>query len=255
MSEINRRSFLRTAASGLTMAAKGETMRGTVHSASEWIFESGKHYDDPFNQTDLDLLITGPDGLQVRVPAFWSGTQEWRARFAPPKSGRYTWQTACTDASNRDLHGRTGVFDVQTATGESKFLQHGPIRVAAGKRHFEHTDGAPFFWLADTWWMGFCKRLSWPDDFQLLTADRVKKGFSAVQIVAGLYPDMPQFDPRGANEAGFPWESDYTRINPAYFDMADLRVRWLSQNGLAPCIVGCWGYYLPILGVPRVKKH
>ena len=24
---------------------------------------------------------------------------------------------------------------------------------------------------------------------------------------------MPGFDPRGANEAGFPWEKDYARIN------------------------------------------
>lgn len=256
MSEMNRRSFLWTAASGLAMRpAGGETMHGTVYSASEWIFQSGKHYDDPFNQTGLDLLVTGPDGAETRVPAFWSGAQEWRTRFAPPNAGRYTWRTICSDNSNRELHGRTGSFEVEAASGKSALLQHGPIRVGSDKRRFEHADGAPFFWLGDTWWMGFCKRLSWPDDFQLLTADRVRKGFTAVQIVAGLYPDMPQFDPRGANEAGYPWERDYARVNPAYFDMADLRVRWLAQNALVPCIVGCWGYYLPILGVPRVKKH
>jgi len=66
---------------------------------------------------------------------------------------------------------------------------------------------------------------------------------------------MPQFDPRGANEAGFPWEPEYTRINPAYFDMADLRIQHLVDRGLAPCIVGCWGYYLPILGMARMKRH
>jgi hypothetical protein len=76
-----------------------------------------------------------------------------------------------------------------------------------------------------------------------------------VQIVAGLYPDMPGFDPRGANEAGFPWEPDYTRINPAYFDQADLRIAWLARAGLAPCIVGSWGYYLPILGLRKIKQH
>jgi hypothetical protein len=41
----------------------------------------------------------------------------------------------------------------------------------------------------------------------------------------GLYPDMFPFDPRGANEAGFPWEADYARIRPAYFDAADARLR------------------------------
>jgi hypothetical protein len=40
----------------------------------------------------------------------------------------------------------------------------------------------------------------------MLAEDRKRKGFNVVQIVAGLYPDMHPFDPRGANEAGFPWE-------------------------------------------------
>jgi hypothetical protein len=96
---------------------------------------------------------------------------------------------------------------------------------------------APFLWLGDTWWMGLCKRLSWSEDFQLLTADRVDKGFRVIQIVAGLYPDMPGFDECGANEAGFPWEEDYARVNPSYFDMADLRIQWLVRSGLVPCVV------------------
>ena len=103
--------------------------------------------------------------------------------------------------------------------------------------------------------MGLVKRLRWPEDFQLLAADRQRKGFTVVQIVAGLYPDMPERDPRGANEAGFPYDEGYTTINPAYFDRADLRIRHLVESGLAPCIVGCWGYYLPILGVEKMKRH
>ncbi len=103
--------------------------------------------------------------------------------------------------------------------------------------------------------MGLCQRFQWPADFQQLTADRVTKGFTVVQIVAGLYPDMPAFDPRGANEAGFPWENDYGHINPAYFDMADLRIQHLVSRGLAPCIVGCWGYFLHFMGVSKMKRH
>src|SRR5579875_49517 len=122
------------------------------------------------------------------------------------------------------------------------------VRVASDQRYFEHTDGTHFLWLGDTWWMGLCHRLRWPEDFQKLAADRASKGFTVVQIVAGLYPDMPPFDPRGANEAGFPWEENYARINPHYFDMADLRIRELVDRGLAPCIVGCWGYFMIFMG-------
>ena len=80
------------------------------------------------------------------------------------------------------------------------------------------------------------------EDFQELAADRVAKGFSLIQIVAGLYPDMEPFDERGANEAGFPWDREFTRINPAYFDLADLR---LAHRGAVrvwfPCIFGLLG--------------
>jgi hypothetical protein len=68
--------------------------------------------------------------------------------------------------------------------------------VADDLRHFAYADGSPFFWLGDTWWMGLTKRLTWPEDFQQLTADRRAKGFTVIQIVAGLYPDMPAFDER-----------------------------------------------------------
>jgi hypothetical protein len=103
--------------------------------------------------------------------------------------------------------------------------------------------------------MGFTRRLRWPADFQELTADRVAKGFTVIQIIAGLYPDMAPFDERGANEAGFPWTSDFSRINPAYFDMADLRIAHLVRSGLVPCIVGSWGYFMGFAGASVLKKH
>lgn len=228
---------------------------GTVNTASEFEFTSSATYSDPFNQTELDVVFTGPGGRTMRVPAFWSGGNEWRARFAPPEAGEYTFQTVCADTSNAGLHGRAGALIAQPYTGENALLARGFPQVAPDKRHFQHADGSPFFWLGDTWWMGLCKRLSWPDGFQMLAADRVAKGFSVIQIVAGLYPDMPWRDPRGANEAGYPWTENFERINPAYFDMADLRIRWLVKSGLAPCIVACWGYFLPWMGVDKLKQH
>ena len=247
--------------------------------ATEWSYGTAKSYADPFNDVTLDVVVAGPDGEEMRVPAFWAGGGTWRVRFASPKVGRHTFRTVCSDADNADLHGREGELEVAPYEGDNPLLQHGPLRVSANRRYLEHLDGTPFLWLADTWWMGLCRRLGWPGDFQRLTADRVAKGFSVVQIVAGLYPDMGAFDERGANEAGFPWEgdrplssgglwegdrplssgglspSDYARVNPRYFDMADLRIAWLVEQGLVPCVVGCWGYHLPWLGIERMKQH
>jgi hypothetical protein len=230
-------------------------LHATQYNVIEWSLTSDKGYGDPFNEVDVDVVVEGPDGRELRVPAFWAGEQTWRVRFAPPSAGTYRYRSECTDTSNPQLHGQTGELEVATYAGDNAALSHGKLRIADGARHLEHEDGTPFFWLGDTWWMALCRRLRWPGDLRALVADRVAKGFSVVQIVAGLYPDMPAFDQRGANEAGFPWERDYARINPSYFDMADLRIDWLAQSGLVTCIVGAWGYHLQWLGKDRMRQH
>ncbi|PYV23627.1 MAG: hypothetical protein DMG24_13485 [Acidobacteria bacterium] len=231
------------------------TRYGVVRCVAEWAYTSGKAYRDPFNDFELSVIFTDPKGVEQSVPAFWAGDQLWRIRYSPAFPGRYTYRTVSTDTSNPDLHGRRGIMEVAAYSGDNPLRTHGPIRVASDHLHFEHADGTPFFWLGDTWWMGLCHRLRWPEDFQMLAADRVKKGFTVVQIVAGLYPDMPAFDPRGANEAGYPWERDYSRINPHYFDMADARIQELAERGLVPCVVACWGYFLKFMGAAKLKQH
>ena len=228
----------------------------TVHNqVCEIAFRSSEGHADPFNSVELDVVFTDDAGHEWKVPAFWAGGNAWRVRFAPPAPGRYPWQSTCSDPSDTGLHGRSGELEAAAYGGDSPLHGHGPIKVSDDGCRFEHADGTPFFWLGDTWWMGLCKRWSWPDDFQLMTRDRVDKGFSVIQIVAGLYPDMPAFDERGANEAGFPWEQDFARINPAYFDMADRRIQCLVDAGLMPCIVGCWAYFLAWMGMEKMLKH
>jgi Protein of unknown function (DUF4038)/Domain of unknown function (DUF5060) len=253
---ITRRSFA-TALGSMALAGRAQSQArfATAGQVTEFSFTSSKTYADPFNDVQLDVTFSGPSGSEHRVPTFWGSEQTWRVRYAPASPGRYRYKTVANDAGNSDLHSRSGVLEVGPYDGNNALEREGGIRVAADRRHFEHASGKPFFWLGDTWWMGLTKRLHWPDEFQALTTDRVNKGFTMVQIIAGLYPDMPPFDERGANEAGFPWEKDYTRINPAYFDMADLRIQHLVNRGIVPCIVGCWGYFLPLMGVPKMKQH
>ena len=193
------------------------------NAVCEWGYTSAQMHPDPFNEIEVDVVFSSPEEKVFKVPAYWAGGQEWRIRFAAPTAGTYTYESVCSDPSDQGLHGQSGTLTVGPDDGGNDLLAHGRLQVSASRRYLEHQDGTPFFWLADTWWMGLCQRLRWPEEFQLLTEDRVRKGFSVVQTVAGLYPDMPAFDERGANEAGFPWEKDYGKILPAYFDMADLR--------------------------------
>jgi hypothetical protein len=243
--------------SGATLlAGTGEPSLTTdANVMVEVAFASGRTYADPFNQVTLDVIFTEPQGAELRVPAFWAGGNVWKARYASPVTGVHRFRSECSEPQDKGLHGVTGKVEIRPYSGGNLLYTHGPLRVAPGGRYLEHLDHTPFFWLGDTWWMGLCHRLLWPEEFRALAADRKEKGFNVIQIVAGLYPDMPPFDPRGANEAGFPWEKDYARIRPEYFDAADRRLGCLVEEGFTPCIVGAWGYFLPWMGVEKMKAH
>lgn len=221
----------------------------------EWAYTSGWSYSDPFNEVELDVIFTDPDGEDKCVPAFWAGENVWRIRYASPKLGRHQYRTVCSDTNNPDLHGQEGELEVQPYGGDNPLFKHGPLRVSENCHYLEHLDGTPFFWLGDTWWYGLVRDFRWPGEFQELVADRVKKGFNLIQIVAGYLPVMPEGDLRCGNEAGLSWDTSYQVLNPAYFDMADLRIDCLVRNGLVPCIVSMWGYWLIRLGVEKVKRH
>ncbi len=229
--------------------------RTQANVPAEIAFSAQAPYDDPFNGVSLDVVFAEPGGALRRAPAFWAGGSTWKVRYASPRPGAHRWWSECSTSSDAGLHGLRGTVVVEPYTGDNPLFAHGPVGVAPDRRHLEHADGTPFLWLGDTWWMGLCARLHWPEEFATLTADRKAKGFSVVQIVAGLYPDMPPFDPRGANEAGFPWEEGYARINPAYFDAADQRLGHLVEQGILPCIVGAWGYFMPWMGEEKLKAH
>ena len=221
----------------------------------EITFTSQADHSDPFNDVTMDVVFTEPDGTNRRVPAFWAGGQSWKVRYASPQTGYHRWWSECSASHDAGLHEVKGAVEIEPYEGDNLLFQHGPVRIARDQRHFEYADATPFFWLGDTWWMGLCHRLHWPDEFQQLAEDRRDKGFTVVQLVAGLYPDMYPFDPRGANEAGYPWEEEYARIRPDYFAAADQRLRSLLDMGLTPCIVGAWGYFMPWMGEAKLKAH
>lgn len=218
-------------------------------------FRSKVTYQNPFKEVVLDAVFTTPAGLSLTIPAYWAGGDVWCVRYAASALGHHTFVSQCNDQQNTGLHLQTGSVNITPYWGESLLKRHGALRVADDRRHLAYADGTPFFWLGDTWWMGLTKRLTWPENFKQLVADRKAKGFTVVQIVAGLLPDMPAFDVRGENEAGFPWEDDFSSIRPAFFDAADQRIFYLAEQDLVPCIVGAWGYYLMWLGTENMQLH
>ncbi|MGI8603176.1 MAG: DUF4038 domain-containing protein [Verrucomicrobiales bacterium] len=242
---------------GLALGVLGaeQVLQTETNVMVELTLTASRTYGDPANEVTLDVSFIDPTGRELRVPAFWDGKNIWKVRYASPVLGTHRFRSEFPDAADSGLHGATGKVEIKPYTGGNPLYKHGPLRMAPSRRYLEHSDGTPFFWLGDTWWMGLCHRLEFPDEFKKLASDRKEKGFNVVQIVAGLYPDMPPFDPRGANETGFPWEKDYARIRPEYFDAADQRLAWLVEQGFTPCIVGAWGYFIKFMGVEKAKQH
>ena len=107
---------------------------------TEFSMRSGKAYRDPFNQIEVDVVFTGPDGSERTVPAFWAGENVWRVRFSSPLLGRHSYRTTCSDTSNADLHGRESAIEVIPYTGVNRLFRHGPLRVSESRTYLEHLD-------------------------------------------------------------------------------------------------------------------
>ena len=48
----------------------------------EWSFDSAQTYEDPFNDVQVDVVVSTPEGAEQTVPAFWAGEQTWTVRYS-----------------------------------------------------------------------------------------------------------------------------------------------------------------------------
>ena len=225
-----------------------------VNEVAEWGLESRIHRENPWQELAVTAKVTTPDGRILHVPAFWAGDSRWCIRFAPDVTGEHSISVEAAPA-DPGLHGATAVLVALENRSSNPLLRHGAIRVSRDRPTFEHQDGTPFLWFGDTWWMLMSDRVSFPEGFRALTADRHAKGFTVAQVVVGFPPDVTPFDGRDGNEGGSPWEAGYARINPTYFDFVDLRIAWLCRAGIVPCILGSWGYHVGFMGEERMQEH
>jgi hypothetical protein len=122
------------------------------------------------------------------VPGFWDGGKVWKARFAPPASGRWSYSASSTDPA---LRGVSGSFQCAAWSGAEMAanpVRHGFVRIVksgprAG-RYFEYADGTPFLWIGDTWWAWLKRGVPFTRARQVID-DRAARGFTVGQVVFG----------------------------------------------------------------------
>jgi hypothetical protein len=209
--------------------------------------------------TELTVELTSPSGKVFTVSGFWDGGVTWRVRFMPIEVGTWLYRTHSVPALD-GLDGKGGEFVCRQESGDTRFLQHGPVQVSANSRFFEHADGTPFFWMGDTVWYG--PILSSKTDWDTYLADRVSKRFDVVHfnVVAprnGVTADEngeisfteeqpirmnPRFYQRIQDAlTGFLMGEQPIRMNPRFYQRLDERIDAVNSHGLLAAIVLTWG--------------
>jgi Protein of unknown function (DUF4038)/Domain of unknown function (DUF5060)/Putative collagen-binding domain of a collagenase len=213
-------------------------------------------------ETEFAVELTSPSGKVSTIAGFWDGGTTWRVRFMPVEAGTWRYRTRSIPTID-GLDGKSGSFVCLKETGSNRFQRHGPIRISANGRFFEHTDGTPFFWMGDTAWYGAI--LSREADWNTYLADRVSKRFNVVHfnVVAprnGVAADENgEVSFEGAERLEIPpsrlsrlmtkgikliglGEEKPIRMNPRFYQRLDKRIDAVNSHGLLAAIVLTWGF-------------
>ena len=213
----------------------------------EWAFETGTLYGDPWMDVSLDVESPTRRELSSWCPPTGPGTTTWKVIWVPCSRALRLPRSVCSDTANAGLHGQTGTIDITDYDGDNPLYRHGPIarrtNGISSTRTGRHSSGS------GTPGGSVCAGVGWPDGFQALT----RTGSGRVSTSSDHHRAQPGGHRRGhltlrpsqLQRSGIPWEDDYARIDPAYWDLADIRIAHLVENGLVPCLVGSWGYHLP----------
>ena len=210
--------------------------------------------------TKFTVELTSPSGKVFNVTGFWDGETTWRARFMPVEAGTWHYRTRSIPAMV-GLDGKSGTFICREETGNNRFQRHGPIRISANGRFFEHADGTPFFWMGDTAWYGAI--LSSEADWHTYLVDRANKRFNVVHfnVVAprnGVAADENgEVSFEGAERLEIP-PSRYSRLvskglklvglgeekpiqmNSRFYQRLDKRIDAVNSRGFLAAVVLTW---------------
>jgi Domain of unknown function (DUF5060)/Protein of unknown function (DUF4038)/Domain of unknown function (DUF5605) len=243
---MNRREVIKLGAAvlygtsaGRVAASEAAPGGNTSDSVEQWgVFETSMHGPvdgNPF----ADVTFAGIFRIghrTVSANGFYDGDGVYRIRFMPDQTGDWTFETL----SNRaELSGKAGGFRCVAAAAEN----HGPVEVAH-QFHFQYADKTPFFPFGTT-----CYSYAFmAEPYASQTLETLKTAsFNKVRICLLPKPQgdhslfaLPfEKDASGAN--------DYTRLNPAYFQHAESRVRDLMTIGVQADVIlfhpyDSWGY-------------
>lgn len=209
----------------------------TVHKwgVFEAEFKSGVDYVDPLRDVNLRCIFKSSSGREAMVEGFWDGCSTWRIRFMPDELGSWTYRTLCSNRDDEGLHDQTGVFESIPYEGENPIYIHGALKLSDNRRYLVHTDGTPFFWLADTAWNGIIRStvVEWSKYLKI----RREQGFTAVQFVMTHWRGGPYDVER---ETAYEGREKIVKLNVEFFKRIDVKFSMVNEYGLIAAPVLLW---------------
>jgi hypothetical protein len=175
----------------------------------------------------------GPGERHYLVPGFWDGERSWKVRFAPTAPGDWIYVTLCNDSSDVGLHERRGSFYALPAGSENRLFTHGGfLRVSENRHYLTFSDGTPFFWLADTWWLCPSKLCpisgssnpKYVSMYKTLVDARRAQAFTVIQM-AFVTEDRKLFNP-----------TQWTESTISFWREADQYITYANEAELLPVI-------------------
>lgn len=106
--------------------------------------------------------------------------------------------------------------------------------------------------LCDTWWYALTKRMS-RKQFERLARLRKRQGFTAIQLVVGIPPEVGPEHQSAASEVGSAW-SLRGKINWDYLKLAREKISFLNSLGFTAIVYGAWGHQMGWMGTKFFKN-
>jgi hypothetical protein len=222
-------------------------------------FTSTGTFPNQYMQNAVTAVFSGPGGVTLRIPGYFTGGTGWAVRFSPTAVGTWTYVTQSSDPG---LGGKTGSLDCVANTNPNL---HGPLQVVpANPTHLQYQDGTPYFALAyESDWLGLLDL--GPTDTpaahaRILIDTQSANGFHEVLMNVFAYDTtwdkadgIYQFWPTQA----FPWEGTNTapqqqQINPAFFETRSSTI-YFKMASLLTCFF--WFTTRVSTGPPKGRRQ
>lgn len=203
----------------------------------EVALQSENDYVDPFNDVEITAVFVGPDGVQIKRPAFWDGKKTWKVRFSPTKKGKWEMKTNCNFKNDKGLNNIMRTFYVRNYEGVLDIYKHGFLRISDNHRYLTYDDGLPFFYLGDTHWCFVHERFinsnvsGIPSQFCYIVDKRVNQGFTVYQSEAIQKPHGGVHS-REDEEKYYDLSDGVSESDLAGFRNLDRKFKYIADKGL-----------------------